>query len=92
MGRKKRQQLEELRMSQAVEGLEEIMVETKAFNKNNAANAYSIIEDGNRYAVVCIEFDKINKVAGDIRIIETNTDKFLMQNRLEILMRGDDIL
>lgn len=91
MGRKRKQQLEELRMSQAIEGLEEQQVENK-FDKSNVGLAYSIIERNGKYSVVSVEFDRVNLTSGNVTEIESNTDRFLMQNRLQILLMGDDIL
>jgi hypothetical protein len=91
MGRKRKQQLEELRMSQAIEGLEEQQVENK-FDKSNVGLAYSIIERNGKYSVVSVEFDRVNLTSGDVKEIESNTDRYIMQNRLQILLMGDDIL
>lgn len=87
---KKRKQLEELRMSQTIEGLEEQQVENK-FNKSNVGLAYSIIERNGKYSVVSVEFDRVNFTSGNVKEIESNTDLYLIQNRLQILLMGDDL-
>lgn len=77
-------------MSQAIDGLEEQVV--NKFDKSNAGLAYSIIERNGKYSVVSVEFDKVNMTSGAVTEIESNTDRYLMQNRLQILLMGEDIL
>lgn len=77
-------------MSQTIEGLEEQQVENK-FNKSNVGLAYSIIERNGKYSVVSVEFDRVNFTSGNVKEIESNTDLYLIQNRLQILLMGDDL-
>lgn len=53
--------------------------------------AYSLIENEGKYHVVSVEFDPNSLVAGKVKKIESNTDKFLMQERLQVLLMGDDL-
>lgn len=54
--------------------------------------AYSMIENEGKYHVVSVEFDPNTLVSGKVKKIESNTDKFLMQERLQVLLMGDDLI
>lgn len=54
--------------------------------------AYSMIENEGKYHVISVEFDPNNLIAGKVKKIESNTDKYLMQERLQVLLMGDDLL
>ena len=71
---------------------ESAVVESKAFNLATAKNAYSIIENNGKYHVVSVKFDPNTLTSGEVKLIESNTDKFLMQERLNVLLLGDDVL
>ncbi len=53
--------------------------------------AYSLIENEGKYHVVSVEFDPNALVAGAVMKIESNTDKFLMQERLQVLLMASDL-
>jgi len=53
--------------------------------------AYSMIENHGKYHVVSVEFDPNALVAGKVTKIESNTDKFLMQERLQVLLMASDL-
>ena len=78
-------------MSQTIEGLEENLEQEIKYQKENVIKAYSIIERDGKYSVVSIDFDKVNLTSGEVKIVESNTDRFLVQNRLQILLMGDDL-
>jgi len=54
--------------------------------------AYSMIENEGKYHVVSVEFDPNTLVSGKVKKIESNTDKYLMQERLQVLLMGDDLI
>lgn len=53
--------------------------------------AYSLIENHGQYHVISVEFDPNLLISGKVKKIESNTDKFLMQERLQVLLMGDDL-
>jgi len=61
-------------------------------NLHHVKYAYSLIENEGKYHVVSVEFDPNTLVSGKVKKIESNTDKFLMQERLQVLLMGDDLL
>ena len=75
---------------------EELMEETTqnevTVNQHNVKLAYSLIENEGKYHVVSVEFDPNTLVSGKVKKVESNTDKFLMQERLQVLLMGDDLL
>lgn len=54
--------------------------------------AYSLIENEGQYHVISVEFDPNTLVSGNVKKIESNTEKFLMQERLQVLLMGDDLI
>lgn len=54
--------------------------------------AYSLIENNGQYHVISVEFDPNTLVSGKVKKIESNTEKFLMQERLQVLLMGDDLV
>lgn len=75
--------------------IEAVQVETKEapkFNKQYARKAYSLIENEGKYHVISVEFDHTTLLAGEVKKIESNTNKFLMQERLQVLLMGDDLI
>ncbi len=54
--------------------------------------AYSLIENEGQYHVISVEFDPNTLVSGTVKKIESNTEKFLMQERLQVLLMGDDLI
>ena len=70
----------------------ETKVETPSFQPQYKQNAYSLIENNGAYHVIAVEFDAVNMVAGKVKKIESNTEKFLMQERLQVLLMGDDLV
>lgn len=54
--------------------------------------AYSLIENEGQYHVISVEFDPNTLVSGKVKKIESNTEKFLMQERLEVLLMSDDLI
>ena len=63
-----------------------------ALNPHHVRYAYCLIENEGKYHVVSVEFDPNSLVSGKVKKIESNTDKFLMQERLQVLLMGDDII
>jgi len=61
-------------------------------NLHHIKYAYSLIENEGKYHVVSVEFDPNTLVSGKVKKIESNTDKFLMQERLQVLLMGDDLI
>ncbi len=55
-------------------------------------HAYSLIENNGQYHVISVEFDPNTLVSGKVKKIESNTEKFLMQERLQVLLMGDDLV
>jgi len=53
--------------------------------------SYSLIENNGQYHVISVEFDPNLLISGAVKKIESNTDKFLMQERLQVLLMGDDL-
>ncbi len=46
--------------------------------------AYSLIENNGQYHVISVEFDPNTLVSGKVKKIESNTEKFLMQEHQEM--------
>lgn len=63
-----------------------------AVDKHNVKYAYSLIENEGKYHVISVEFDPNQMISGKVKKIESNTDKFLMQERLEVLLMADDLI
>lgn len=61
-------------------------------NLHHIKYAYSLIENEGKYHVISVEFDPNTLVSGKVKKIESNTDKFLMQERLQVLLMGDDLI
>jgi hypothetical protein len=73
--------------------MEEVKVETQAVvNPHHVRYAYSMIENEGKYHVISVEFDPHQLISGKVKKIESNTDKFLMQERLQVLLMGDDLV
>jgi hypothetical protein len=93
----KKHKFYETQQQQTVEQKEEVM-ETKedtiitVASHDYSKNAYSIVESGNKYHVISVSFDPITLASGRAKVIESNTDRFLMQERLQVLLLGDDVL
>lgn len=77
---------------QVVTELKQEAVEQPKFNPQYAKHAYSLIENEGKYHVISVEFDPNTLVSGRVKKIESNTDKFLMQERLQVLLMGDDYI
>jgi hypothetical protein len=54
--------------------------------------AYSIIENHGKYHVISVEFDPNNLISGKVKKIESNTDKYLIQERLQVLLMSEDLV
>lgn len=63
-----------------------------AMDLHNVKLAYCLMENEGKYHVVSVEFDANKLIAGKVKKIESNTDKFLMQERLQVLLMGDDLI
>lgn len=60
-------------------------------NPHHVKYAYSLIENEGKYHVISVEFDPNTLVSGKVKKIESNSDKFLMQERLQVLLMGEDL-
>jgi hypothetical protein len=85
------QKEEELKSSEPMTEIS-VVEEAPAFNPHHAKYAYSLIENEGRYHVISVEFDPNTLVPGKVKKIESNTEKFLMQERLQVLLMGDDLV
>lgn len=54
--------------------------------------AYSLIENNGQYHVISVQFDPNLLISGKVKKIESNTDKFLMQERLQVLLMSEDLV
>jgi hypothetical protein len=63
-----------------------------AVNPHTVRHAYSLIENEGKYHVISVEFDPNQLVAGKVKKVESHTEKFIMQERLQVLMLGDDLI
>lgn len=61
-------------------------------NLHHVKYAYSLIENEGKYHVVSVEFDPNTLVSGKVKKIESNTDKYLMQERLQVLLMTEDLV
>lgn len=75
---------------QTIEREEPVVIEQSELNK--VQYAYSIIEADDKYTVISVEYDPDTLVLGKVNVVESNTDKFLMQERLRVLLMGDDLI
>jgi hypothetical protein len=83
----------EVKTFKVTQPLEETLVSSKpAVIYNN--NAYSLYEADGKWHVIEIPFNQDSKETGEIRIIESNTDKFIIQERLHVILlsNGLDVL
>jgi hypothetical protein len=78
-------------LDEAKEQQEQVKAEP-TLNPHHAKLAYSIIENEGKYHVITVEFDPNTLVSGKVKKIESNTDKFLMQERLQVLLMSEDLL
>jgi len=102
MGRKPKFMISSLKQEEEVmattgEHKEEVkqiedIVEQPTVNPHNVRHAYSLIENEGKYHVVSVEFDPNKLVAGKVKKIESHTEKFIMQERLQVLLLGDDLI
>ena len=73
--------------------MEEVKVEAQpVINPHTVRFAYSMIENEGKYHVISVEFDPNQLISGKVKKIESNTDKYLMQERLQVLLMGDDLV
>jgi copper chaperone CopZ len=91
--------LDAIKLKQEPETEKKVEVETQSVKyespKVNLAHvkyAYSLIENDGKYHVISVEYDPHLLVAGKVKKIESNTEKFLMQERLQVLLMGDDLI
>jgi hypothetical protein len=75
-----------------VEEVKKEVAPTPSVDPSYSKYAYSMIENEGKYHVISVEFDPNALVSGKVKKIESNTDKFLMQERLQVLLMGDDLL
>ncbi len=71
--------------------------EQKTFISSNAApvfnnTAYSMFEGNGKYHVVSVDFNNSSLESGNVKIIESNTEKLIIQERLQVLLLGADFL
>lgn len=59
---------------------------------NYDTSAYSMFEGNGKYHVVRIPFDSKTLSNGSVEIVESNTEKLIIQERLQVLLFGADIL
>lgn len=76
----------------AVESSPAIEQPEVSVNPHQVKYAYSMIENEGKYHVLSVEFDPNTLVSGKVKKIESNTDKYLMQERLQVLLMGDDLI
>jgi hypothetical protein len=72
---------------------EEVKTESEVeVDASTVKYAYSLIENNGQYHVISVEFDPHLLISGDVKKIESNTDKYLMQERLQVLLMADDLI
>jgi hypothetical protein len=74
---------------------EQQMLETNHYNEpmvNYDTSAYSMFEGNGKYHVVKIPFNSVTLQNGNVEIVESNTEKLIIQERLQVLLFGADIL
>lgn len=54
--------------------------------------AYSMFEGNGKYHVIRIPFNSVSLHNGNVEIVESNTEKLIIQERLQVLLFGADIL
>lgn len=55
--------------------------------------AYSVAKVNNKWAVVALKYDaKSLKTEGTVTVVESNTDKIIVQERLNIILNKEEIL
>lgn len=54
--------------------------------------AYSMFEGNGKYHVVKVPFNSVTLQNGNVEIVESNTEKLIIQERLQVLLFGADIL
>jgi hypothetical protein len=59
---------------------------------NATASAFSKLEFDGKWHCVEVKFDPILRKAGEVIIVESNTDKFIIDERLHVLIFGSGLL
>lgn len=54
-------------------------------------NAYSLYEADGKFHVVEIPFNQDTKEVGEVRVVESNTDKFIIQERLHVILLSNGL-
>ena len=54
--------------------------------------SYCKIENNGKYHVIEIGFDPSTLKTGDAKIIESNTDRYIIEERLHVLLFSNDVL
>lgn len=54
--------------------------------------AYSMFEGNGKYHVVAVNFNDRTLESGEVKIIESNTEKLIIQERLQVLLLGADFI
>jgi hypothetical protein len=54
--------------------------------------AYSMFEGNGKYHVVAVKFNDKTLEASTVEIVESNTEKMIIQERLQVLLLGADFI